>query len=102
MNAPVTKNQFGYTLGNLSYIGHDYEDDVGSTKPQDHGLVATLRGMFARMTEWQHKRQVMEELSMMTDRDLSDIGLTRADLPRVFEAEFTTSHARNRSDYVAY
>ena len=37
----------------------------------------------------------------MSDRELSDIGLSRADLPRVFDPAFASDHARGR-DYVAY
>ena len=43
----------------------------------------------------------MQELAMMTDRELSDIGLSRSDLSRVFDPGFAVEHARGR-DYIAY
>jgi uncharacterized protein YjiS (DUF1127 family) len=38
---------------------------------------------------------------MLTEHELADIGLTRADLPRVFDPAFAAEHARGR-DYIAY
>ena len=38
---------------------------------------------------------------MMTDRELSDIGLSRADLGRIFDPTFAANRARGR-DYIAY
>jgi uncharacterized protein YjiS (DUF1127 family) len=43
----------------------------------------------------------MQGLAMMSDRDLSDIGLTRSDIGRVFDPAFAVEHARGR-DYIAY
>jgi uncharacterized protein YjiS (DUF1127 family) len=43
----------------------------------------------------------MQELAMMSDRDLSDIGLSRSDIVRVFDPAFATEHGRGR-DYIAY
>jgi Domain of unknown function (DUF1127) len=34
---------------------------------------------------------VMQEMAMMTDRELSDIGLTRSDITRVFGPAFAAS-----------
>jgi uncharacterized protein YjiS (DUF1127 family) len=40
-------------------------------------------------------------MAMMTDHELSDIGLSRADLARVFDPAFAADHTRGR-DYIAY
>ena len=108
MNAPVAKDQLDFSLGNVSYIGPAYEEETAyernaapSVKTAGHSVVGLLSGFIARLAEWQRSRVIMEEMAMMSDRDLSDIGLTRADLPRVFDAAFTTSHVRG-PDYVAY
>jgi uncharacterized protein YjiS (DUF1127 family) len=45
---------------------------------------------------------VLQEMSMLTDRELADIGLSRADLPRVFDPAFAMEHARGRDDDLAY
>jgi uncharacterized protein YjiS (DUF1127 family) len=34
------------------------------------------------------RRSTYEELRQLTDRELDDIGLTRGDIPRVFEPNF--------------
>jgi uncharacterized protein YjiS (DUF1127 family) len=43
----------------------------------------------------------MQEMAMMTDRELSDIGLSRSDLSRVFDPTFAADRARG-GDYIAY
>jgi uncharacterized protein YjiS (DUF1127 family) len=35
----------------------------------------------------------------MSDRELSDIGLSRADVPRVFDPSFVADHTRGRGAY---
>lgn len=37
------------------------------------------------------RRAVLAELGRLSDRDLADIGLSRSDLPRVFDPAFATS-----------
>jgi uncharacterized protein YjiS (DUF1127 family) len=102
MNAPIAKDHFGYSLGNLSYIGPEYEEaEAPAVKSAGRGLSARLSGLVARFAEWQQRRQVMEEMALMSDRELSDIGLSRSDLPRVFDHSFAADHARGR-DYIAY
>lgn len=39
------------------------------------------------------RRAVLEELGRLSDHELADIGLTRGDLPRVFDPAFV--HSRN-------
>lgn len=43
----------------------------------------------------------MQEMAMLSDRELADIGLSRVDLPRVFDPTFAAEHVRGR-DYLAY
>jgi uncharacterized protein YjiS (DUF1127 family) len=57
--------------------------------------------LLIRIAEWQRRRAVMQEMAMMTDHELSDIGLSRADLARVFDPAFAADHTRGR-DYIAY
>ena len=53
---------------------------------------AARPSLFARAAAWlrrQHERRaVVEELSMLTDRELADIGLARSDVPHVFDRAF--------------
>jgi uncharacterized protein YjiS (DUF1127 family) len=102
MNAPLAKDQFQFSLGNLSYIGPEYEEaSARFVKPEKHGAARFLESIVARMAEWRRRRQVIDEMAMMTDRELSDIGLSRSDLARVFDPNFAADHLRGR-DYIAY
>ncbi len=47
-------------------------------------------GVFARIRNWLERQRVHAELSNLTDRELADIGLHRADLGRVFDPVFAS------------
>jgi uncharacterized protein YjiS (DUF1127 family) len=61
------------------------------------GLLARLRRHVSRLSgalaEARERRAVLHELNMLSDRDLADIGLSRADLGCVFDPEFAASRA---------
>lgn len=102
MNAPIAKDQLGFSLGNLSYIDPTFDEAAAPlVKPQDRGIHAWLAPILAKFTEWQRRRAVIAEMAMMTDHELADIGLSRADLARVFDPGFAADHAHRR-DYIAY
>jgi len=102
MSAPLAKNQFTFSLGNMSYIGASYEDapayPAQEVRQTSGGWIA--RGLRA-VTEWYRRQAVLHEMAMMTDRELADIGLSRGDLPRVFDPAFAADRARGR-DYAGY
>jgi uncharacterized protein YjiS (DUF1127 family) len=102
MSAPLTKEQLAFSLGNQTYISPLYEETgTPSVKPENRGVIAFFDGIFAKYAEWRRRRRVVEEMTMMTHRELSDIGLTRSDLSRVFDPQFAADHQRGR-DYIAY
>jgi uncharacterized protein YjiS (DUF1127 family) len=90
VSAPTADDPFSFSLGQLSYIGASYEDEstvyIPATASQSLGWA---RRLLAKFAEWRHRRTVMQE--MMTDRELSDIGLTRSDITRVFDPTFAAS-----------
>ena len=47
-----------------------------------------VRGLWARITAWPRRRAVIEELPMLSDRELADIGLSRASVRRVFDPRY--------------
>jgi len=96
MTAPITKDQLAFSLGNLSYIDANYDE-----QPAAAPLAAPKHSVFAWLRQWRQRRQVVAELALMSDRELSDIGLSRADLSRVFDPVFAVDHGRGR-DYIAY
>jgi uncharacterized protein YjiS (DUF1127 family) len=95
MTAPITKDQLAFSLGNLSYIDATYDEQPAAP------LLSPKHPVLAWLRQWRQRRQVVSELALMSDRELSDIGLSRADLPRVFDPAFASEHARDR-DYIAY
>jgi len=106
MNALTSKDQFTFSLGNASYIDHTYNEydepaAVGVKTPR-HGIAPWLKNAVAAFAAWRHRQVVLQEMAMMTDRELADIGLTRSDLARVFDPVFATDRAHGRSDYIAY
>jgi uncharacterized protein YjiS (DUF1127 family) len=102
MNAPTAQDQFSFSLGNVSYIGPAYEDaQTPSVKPHPRGVGQWFAAFAAAFSAWRQRHAVLQEMQLMTDRELSDIGLSRADLTRVFEPTFAADHARGR-DYIAY
>ena len=83
------------------HLAHLAGGSVAYARPAVQGLEGTvadlrrpgLRALVARLvravTEWPHRRAVLAELSMLSDRELADIGLHRADLKRVFDPAFS-------------
>lgn len=48
----------------------------------------TVRAVFRAIVEYPRRRRVYDELTMLTDRELADIGLTRGDIPFLFKDGF--------------
>jgi uncharacterized protein YjiS (DUF1127 family) len=83
MSSPTAKNQLAFQRPLLSYVdAHQEEPELGTpVQPRkSRGIVALI----AAFKTWREKRTDMALLSTMTDRELSDIGLTRSDLGRLF------------------
>ncbi|MBO1074818.1 DUF1127 domain-containing protein [Roseomonas marmotae] len=54
-------------------------------KERDAKIGQWFRKAFRAILEYPRRRRVMDELSMLSDRELADIGLSRGDIHRVFE-----------------
>jgi uncharacterized protein YjiS (DUF1127 family) len=102
MTAQITKDQFNYSLGNVSYVDYSVDEPPARViEIPTLGIGNFLRRAVAAVADWRRRQAVIREMEMLTDRDLADIGLTRSDLPRVFDPEFAADHAHGR-DYIAY
>lgn len=44
------------------------------------GLILSLAHAFRAVSEWSQRRRMAAELNALSDRELSDIGLTRGDI----------------------
>ena len=104
MSAPLAKSDFVFKLSaSQSYIGSDYDPAPLSgtgAQPAPRGLVRVLADGLASVTSkvrnWVSRQATLSEMDTMSDRELADIGLTRGDVPRVFDADFVSDHARGR------
>jgi uncharacterized protein YjiS (DUF1127 family) len=102
MTAQFTKDQFNHSLGDTSYIDYSYDEPPARVVVVPSlGIGQWLSRFMAAIAGWHRQQAVMREMETLTDRELADIGLTRADLPRVFDPGFAADHARGR-DYIAY
>lgn len=61
---------------------------------QGRHLVASLRAFAADVAGWPARRRATAELRAMSARELADIGLSRSDIPHVFDADFARRHPR--------
>lgn len=105
MSAPLAKTDLVFKLAtSQSYIDHTY-DPAPRTAAQaaPHGLFRQIGDGLASLAQgirtWAARQATLSEMGMMSDRDLADIGLTRTDVPRVFDADFVADHARGRIVY---
>jgi uncharacterized protein YjiS (DUF1127 family) len=94
MNAPLAKEQIALLMSDsLTYREAGVQGTEGTigetTRP---GLRARVAGWVAAAREALERRAVLAELRQLSDRELADIGLARAELGRVFE----TGSARSR------
>ena len=86
MNAPLTKEQLALLSSDtVTYRATPVQGVGAAPKPS---IFAVLADATRWVLELPRRRAVLDELSRLTDRELNDIGLVRADLKQVF--------ARNR------
>ena len=84
MSSLTTKDQFAFELPNLTYIDASLEE-ANFRAP---ALPGKRRGLMAMFRAWRERRAAIAELEMMSDHELSDIGLNRADVHRVFDNSY--------------
>ena len=93
MSVHTADSQFSFQLPSLSYIDARWEEPnlrVAATPSvvRKGGLAAWLSHQVAAFVAWHRNSEAVGELSGMSDRELMDIGLSRADLGRVFNPAF--------------
>lgn len=89
MSAPTANSQFSFELPNLSYVDARWEEpslrSVRRPVPQRRGFGVFLADCIAAVIAWRRQQVALAELETMTNHELLDIGLTRADLRRLFD-----------------
>lgn len=105
MSAPLAKTDLVFKLAtSQSYIDESYDPAPRVVaQPAARGLLRQIGDGLAALAlgirGWAARQATLSEMGMMSDRELSDIGLSRSDVPRVFDADFLADHARGRVVY---
>ena len=90
MTAPLNNSQMKILLAEtLSYRTPIINRPTRATPVQ------MLRNLFAGLAAMMRRRAVTDELAALSDRELADIGLNRADLGRVFDPRFERNRHYN-------
>jgi uncharacterized protein YjiS (DUF1127 family) len=97
MHARIAKEELAILLPNTMSQYARFDNEFGHKAPG--GLLGKLYHAWCWVVDFPRRRAVIDELSMLSDHELSDIGLTRADLPRVFDPAFASEHQATR-DYI--
>jgi len=94
MSAQIADSQFTFKLPSLSYIDAKWEepDLLVPSAPRQGARKRGLAGWWSRQAAafvaWRRNNEAARELSAMSDRQLADIGISRSDLTRVFDAAY--------------
>ena len=79
-----------YHLPTLSYVDAKWEEpnlrSSAEAPAVKGGIAAWLSRKIAAFINARRNAEAMAELNTMTDRELADIGMNRADLDRVFDS----------------
>ncbi len=94
MNAPLAKEQIALLMSDsLTYrasIVEGTDGTVADPRPTFGQLMmARVTRAVKDLVALPHRRAVLDELAMLSDRELADIGLSRAEVARVFDRRFT-------------
>ena len=86
MNAPLAKEQIALLMSDsLTYTVSPVQGAEHRTaQPRRPSLARRMAAAVQYLLELPKRRAVIDELSRLTDRELADIGLTRAGLKQVF------------------
>ena len=74
----------------LTHYFKDDADCMPQPEPEKPHFFARLGALVQWLAAIPQRRAVMDELASLSDHELADIGLTRAELPRVFDDEFAS------------
>jgi uncharacterized protein YjiS (DUF1127 family) len=83
----MTKAQIAFELPQLSYVHTLRDEPVAAPRPEQ-GFATWLKGRIAAFRVWRENQRALAELNNMTERELLDVGLTRADCVRLFDNRF--------------
>ena len=96
MNAPLAKEQIALLMSDsLTYRMTPVQGTDGTiadARPSSLAVFAQhVKRALSVLLALPRRRAVIDELSMLSDRELADIGLSRAELGRVFDAQYAAN-----------
>ncbi|WP_439549843.1 DUF1127 domain-containing protein [Falsiroseomonas sp.] len=109
MNARIPEEQVGlFPHAATTRMTRETELEAirfAAMRARDEAIAAGVRKLFSAigrglvfaaeaMRAWPERRRTYENLRALTDRELADIGLTRSDIFRVFEPDFSANQPR--------
>lgn len=87
MTARFARDEMSFVIPTtLSYASSERDT---RTAASSSGFAARFAAIVRWLADMPRRQAVIEELSALSDHELSDIGLTRGDLSRVFDRQFT-------------
>ena len=100
MNAHVARDDISLLRTNsFSHYFQDESDSIVQPEPKGLSLFARIGSVLRWIAELPRRQAVLDELGSLSDHELADIGLTRSDLPRVFDPSFTAQQNRGHLGY---
>ncbi|PHK95667.1 hypothetical protein CR162_07420 [Pseudoroseomonas rhizosphaerae] len=99
MDARITKPEFHSATPSAAFAMDEARSvALAAIRARDEAIGQWIRKAIVKayraVVEYPQRRRVKDELSLMTDRELSDIGLSRGDISRVFEGDFEAQASR--------
>ncbi len=98
MNAPLAKEQIALLMSDsLTYrspVVEGTDGTIADARPAQRSLAQRIGSFISGLLAMRRRRVVLDELSALSDRELSDIGLTRNELSRVFDPQFAEARKR--------
>ena len=86
MNMRVAKEEIALLMPTT--LSHYADEPRFGTETAGRGLVARIKAAINWVAELPARHAVLMELNDMSDRELADIGLQRAELTKVFDPAF--------------
>jgi uncharacterized protein YjiS (DUF1127 family) len=100
MNARLSKEELALLFPNaMSHYFRDEDQYRSAPAVEGPSLLERIGTFLQWIVEIPKRRAVMDELSALSDHELADIGLTRGDLPLVFDPAFAAERENRRGSY---
>ena len=94
MTNRIAKDEMALLMPNS--LGHYFQDDPVQPDVESPTLFARVANVFHWLADLPKRQAVLAELNSLSDHELADIGLSRGELPMVFDADFAARRQETR------